>query len=72
MADNDDDGHRRLPLEPHENATVRDIIDAFFRGRWFRSLLMKMVAYTTAILILVGLFRDWISSVLDALTGGQS
>ena len=54
---------RSRDFEPHERASIRDVVDAFVRGRWLRSLSTKIIAWLTAMLVLMGLFRDWIATV---------
>lgn len=66
----DDDERLRAEFEPHERATLREMMESFLRSRWLRKTAWNVVTYATAALILMGLFRDWISSLLATLRGG--
>lgn len=68
----DRDDHRRADFEPHERATLREVMEAFLRSRWLRKTIRSILAWTTAILVVIGLFRENISAAIEALTGPVS
>lgn len=62
------DLHRQRPLEPEEHGQFRDMRDEWVFRRWFKTLLGRTLTWTTAVLVLIGLFRERIVEVFDWLS----
>lgn len=71
MADDIDTDHQIRDFEPHERRALRDMLRAWCRGQWLRSLIVKFLGYAVLVLTVIAALRSEIEAVVKYLFGGS-